>query len=84
MAHNVKLKENGGQMHKGERENWQGRKCKTEVRNKSFKVQTQLFFPSHSHNHNVNEEVVLVAKPMKLIGTIFLPKNEWHWQSKQA
>ena len=43
MVHNVKLKENGGQMHKGERENWQGRKCKTEVRNKSFKVQTQLF-----------------------------------------
>ena len=36
MAHSVKLKENGGQMHKGERENWQGRKCKstkTEVRN---------------------------------------------------
>ena len=74
-----KLKENGGQTLKGERENWWDESGKTEVRNNSFKVQTQLFSP-HIHT----EEVVPVAKSIKLIGTTFFPKDEWHWQSTQA
>ena len=47
---------------------------------KVLKFKHSCFSP---HIYNVNE-VVLVAKSMKLIGTTFLPKDEWHWQSKQA